>query len=79
MNLTGINADPKLELYTLLERQKDICFGISMVSNTMLVIRILGRKSEQLYQCIQLAASYLEQQANPGNSIKNKENLMYAS
>jgi urease accessory protein len=53
----NIIAELKETLYTMLEEQAGICFGISSTLQQGLLIRILGYKAEQLFDCLrQLAA-----------------------
>ena len=45
----------------LLSTQKDICFGITTAPVNGLVVRILGQKAEQLFDCLKLIAGLLPQ------------------
>lgn len=45
-----------LEINKMLSAQKSICFGVSALSVNGLIVRILGYKGEQLYNCLQMIA-----------------------
>ena len=47
------------EIQRLLENEKDICFGISALSVNGFVIRMMGYRSEQLYDIVKLIALHL--------------------
>ncbi len=54
----GIDALSK-NIETVLSAEKDIAFGISEPSTNGLIIRLLGQKAEQLFDCLKTVASIL--------------------
>ncbi len=52
----------------MLSLQKSICFGVSALSVNGLIVRILGYKGEQLYNCLQMIAGLF--------SYKEPENIL---
>lgn len=52
------------ELFTMMETEQDIIFGISSVQQKGFVLRILGNGGEQLYNCFLKVQQYLWEQVN---------------
>ena len=51
----NVNTNMKIvsdDLYSFISEQKDLNFGISTPSNNILIVRILGYKAEQLFDCL---------------------------
>jgi urease accessory protein len=46
-------------VHGILSSEKDICFGISSLSNNGFTVRLLGHKAEQLHNSLQTVAGYL--------------------
>jgi urease accessory protein len=63
-SLIYVNNTSNCELiHAYLLQEKDITFGISTIASTGLVVRILGYKAEQLYNCLKTIATLLNQAA----------------
>ena len=56
-NINMNEVSKELDIY--LAQQKDIIYGISELQINGLIIRILGQKAEQLYDCLKTMASML--------------------
>ena len=55
----AVNIDMKLvadELYNFMSAEKDLNFGVSTPVQNVLIIRILGYKAEQLFDCLKAIA-----------------------
>jgi urease accessory protein len=63
-SLIYVNNTSNCELiHANLSQEKDIIFGISTIASTGLIVRILGYKAEQLYNCLKTIATLLNQAA----------------